>query len=623
MIGKLFGNRYEILEQLGGGGMAVVYKARDNFLNRLVTVKVLRPEFVSDFDFVRRFRREAQAVARLSHSNIVNIHDVGQENETQYLVMEYVDGDNLKNFIKNNPALPLHQIINIVNQICDALQHAHENKIVHRDVKPQNILLTKDGRVKLTDFGIAYEATSGTIANTDTVLGSVHYISPEQAKGEIPGAQSDIYSLGVVLYEMLTGQLPFTGDSPVAVALKHVQEQPPRPSSINPQITPAVERVVMKAMEKDPNLRYATAKQFGYDLLQAIRGVDEESPDDFATQVLPVANLPLPNNKPSNQEQNVDRHRDERTGKPRNVRKIVLIASLLILSLLGGLFAAFYRYINVPEITVPNVVDYHVDEAVQKLNSMGLDVKIQNVNNEAEQGTVIAQNPPAESKVKRGRVIELTVSLGPKQITVPDVRGSTVADAQLILRNEGLTYQIEEVFSDEYDAGLVADQHPKPGTKTETTEVLLKVSKGPQPKEIKVPNLVGLTLNAAREELARHNLIQDEPVRTQRSEEYLAGYVISQNPAADTMVNEGTGVTLVVSDGPGPPKRSTDVKVEFENDGRSHELRIAVIDALGKNENYYVDRHASGEVVVKTVEHYGRTVIRVYIDGVLAKEITP
>lgn len=622
MIGKLLGNRYEILEQLGGGGMAVVYKARDNFLNRLVTVKVLRPEFVSDYDFVRRFRREAQAVARLSHPNIVNIHDVGQENETQYLVMEYVDGDNLKNVIKNNPTLTLAKIANIVNQICDALQHAHENNIVHRDVKPQNILLTKDERVKLTDFGIAYEATSGTISNTETVLGSVHYISPEQAKGETPGAQSDIYSLGVVLYEMLTGQLPFKGDSAVAVALKHVQEQPPLPSSINPQVPRNIERVVMRAMEKDPQRRYPTAKQFGYDLLQAIRGVEQDSDDDFATQVLPVAKLPL-GDTGQERDKIVAQPKDEKPSKQRNRSKIALISSLLVLSLLAGLFAAFYRYINVPEITVPTVVDHQVADAERELRNLGLEPKIIEVADEAEQGTVIKQNPEAQSKVKRGRVIELTVSTGPKLVTVPDVRGETLSNAQLLLGNEGFTVKTEDVYSDSYDVGLVAEQDPAPRTKTGVTEVLLKVSKGKAPKEAKVPTLEGLKLSAAQEELAKSGLILDEPVQSRASNDYLAGYVISQNPAPGTTVNEGEGVSLVISDGPGPPKRSAEVKIELDDDGRNHEIRIALTDAQGRNDNYIVDRHASGEVVIKRVEYFGRATIRVYIDDQLVKEITP
>ncbi|MEG6615246.1 Stk1 family PASTA domain-containing Ser/Thr kinase [Peptococcaceae bacterium 1198_IL3148] len=616
MIGKLLGNRYEILEQLGGGGMAIVYKARDNFLNRLVTVKILRAEYVSDSDFVRRFRREAQAVARLSHPNIVNIHDVGQENDTQYLVMEYVDGDNLKNYIKHNQNLDLPTIVNIVMQICDALQHAHDNGIVHRDVKPQNILIAHNQRVKLTDFGIAFEAATGTISNTETVLGSVHYISPEQANGDTPGAQSDIYSLGVVLYEMLTGQLPFKGDGAVAVALKHIQEQPPLPSEIKPDIPKYLERVVIKAMEKDPARRYQTAKQFKQDLQQLDYTADLN--DDFATQVLPGSAIAKA--KESVPREGVNGKPPPAKAKPKaDTRKIVLIASLLILSLLSGVLFAFYKYINVPEITVPNVLGYTEQEARDALTKVGLEAQVKEVKNEAEKGTVISQDPEPDAKAKQGRVVTLTVSLGPEMAKLPDVMGLPISEVRLALQNLDFEYTEEEVFSDKYEAGLVVDQDPGPGEYPKGTKVALEVSKGAEPKVHPMPTLVGLPLSQAEQKVAELNLILDEPTLTQASDEYMQGYVISQKPEPGAEITEGEGVSVVVSEGPGPAKRSAGITVEIDDDDKEHQLRINVSDARGE-QDVYVKKHAPGEVVYENIEFYGRATIRVYIDNELRQQ---
>ncbi|MHB8986009.1 MAG: protein kinase domain-containing protein, partial [Eubacteriales bacterium] len=294
MIGKLLGNRYQILEQLGGGGMAIIYKGRDTFLNRFVTIKVLRPEFTSDEEFVKRFSREAQAIARLSHPNIVSIFDVGREGEVPYLVMEYVEGDNLKNKIRTNGAISQpERAVEIARQVLSALQHAHDNNIVHRDIKPHNILITTGGAAKLTDFGIAREATTATLTQSDTIVGSVHYLSPEQARGETAGPGSDIYSLGIVMYEMLTGELPFNGDTPISVAIKHIQDVPAPPSRINPAVSPELEKVIIRAMAKNPADRFESARKMAEALTGAGYSGGDDSPrviraDEFATRVLPL-----------------------------------------------------------------------------------------------------------------------------------------------------------------------------------------------------------------------------------------------------------------------------------------------------------------------------------------------
>lgn len=621
MIGKLLGNRYEVLEQLGGGGMSIVYKAKDTFLNRLVTIKILRPEYVTDKDFIRRFRREAQAVASLSHPNIVNIHDVGQENETQYLVMEYVDGDNLKNYLKAHPDLPLDKIVNIARQICDALQHAHENNIVHRDVKPHNILITKNERVKLTDFGIALEASTGTITNTDTIVGSVHYISPEQAKGEVAGPQSDIYSLGVVLYEMLTGELPFKGDSPVAVALKHVQEQPKLPSEINPRVPRQLERVVMKAMHKSVEQRYQTATQFSADLLEAVKGTlyfDES--DDYATRVLPgpVDTTILDDHKEPKEFPN------EPKKKP-DVKKIAITTALLVLSLIAGVLFAMYKYMNVPEIEVPDVVNLPVEEAQQVLEEKGLKAIItEEYSDEVEEGIVISQSEEPGKKVKRGREITLVVSKGPEMLEVPDVRGKSQDEAEMELQNAGFdNIVVETAFHDEVPQGNVIDQNPRSGKHPKSTTIELLVSKGKEPVTVDMPNLVGLQLDEAQAKINSLNLVLNEPILYRESKEYLEGQVMGQTPGPNEKVEEGTKVTLTVSKGPGPEKRSARVKLKLDDDEQMHEVRITVTDIMGTDRVVYVATHEPGERINQDVTFYGQAVIKVYVDGELVEEWTP
>ncbi|MED5020205.1 Stk1 family PASTA domain-containing Ser/Thr kinase, partial [Paenibacillus chibensis] len=266
MIGHELGGRYEIIERIGGGGMALVYKAHDLLLGRNVAVKVLRQQFVHDEEFIRRFRREAQSAASLSHPNVVSIYDVGQEDEVHYIVMEYVEGHNLNEIIKERAPLQVDEAVRIASQICDALDHAHQNQIIHRDIKPHNILIGRNGRVKVTDFGIARAVTSTTITQTGSVVGSVHYFSPEHAKGVVTGEKSDLYSLGIVLYQMLTAQLPFLGESPISVALKHLQEEFEEPRKMNPLIPQSVENIILKSMRKNPQERYQSAKEMLHDL---------------------------------------------------------------------------------------------------------------------------------------------------------------------------------------------------------------------------------------------------------------------------------------------------------------------------------------------------------------------
>ncbi|AQS59059.1 Stk1 family PASTA domain-containing Ser/Thr kinase [Desulforamulus ferrireducens] len=614
MIGKLLGNRYEVLEQLGGGGMALVWKGRDTFLNRLVTIKVLRPEYASDEDFVRRFRREAQAVASLSHPNIVSIYDVGQENDSYYLVMEYVDGETLKSLIRREAPLPTAKAIQLGRQIAEALEHAHENNIIHRDVKPHNILITKTGRAKLTDFGIA-QASASTITHTDTIVGSVHYISPEQAKGEPAGPKSDIYALGVVLYEMLTGQVPYQADGAIGVALKHIQEQPLSLREINPGIPEDLEKVVLRAMDKLPDRRHKSAKALGEDLISISEETRNMLPylpeDEEYTRVLPNPSLTL------REEQRTTEGSDKGKGKRMKPAAWGMLAVLLVF-LVGGLVFALNSYLNVEEITVPPVVGMHIDEARRVLEDRGLVVSVsRQPHDTVKKDHVISQDLNANSVVKKGRTIVLVVSTGQELVEVPDVVGLTLEEAKYTLFNQKFKVEAldeDRVYSD-LEEGKVAEQEPKGKTEAPRgSTIKLHISKGPKPEIKQVPNLIGMTQEAARAELAALGLVLDEAIGQMESTEYLSGQIVHQEPSANQELEEGGKVKITISSGPGPAPRDVTIRVKVPDDGENHDVKIKTEDVRG-SEYPYINSHRSGDNVVKDIRVYGKGRVKVYIDG--------
>lgn len=615
LIGKLLGNRYEILEQLGGGGMAIVYKGRDTVLNRLVTIKVLRPEFTSDDDFVHRFRREAQAVASLSHPNIVSIYDVGRADAVDYLVMEYVEGDNLKNLIRSQGALPDDRTIQIARQVSDALEHAHENNIVHRDVKPQNILITSSGRAKLTDFGIARGATAATLTQTDAIVGSVHYLSPEQAQGETVGPQSDIYSLGIVLYEMVTGVLPFQGDTPISVALKHIQDEPVRPSGLNPAVNPRLEKIITRAMAKNPSGRYETAGQMARELEEILVGGFEgskrnaETDDEFATRVIPTVRRTVA--------------AGSQPVKDRKLKKKRLVWIWVVLMVLGllGAGAAVFQFLNVDEITIPSVVGETYEEAQSILKEKGIKNIQVSWNNHptVPVNRVISQEPAPNEKVKVNRLVTINVSKGVEHKTVPKVTGFLLSDAIALINQSGLNVAdpVKEKYSSDYRQGLVMEQDPKDGLSLAAgAPVTLTVSKGPAIRQ--VPDLTGKTVEQAGAELEKVKLKLDANINTATSTDYFSGQVIAQSPAKNTEVQEGSAVQVTVSDGPGPDKRLAKVEVRIQDDDKEHELSIVVTDARGTNE-VYKNTHRGGKFV-QEIPYYGKALVQVYIDEDLKSE---
>ena len=451
MIGKKLANRYQIIDKIGGGGMAIVYKARCTLLNRIVAVKVLRPQFVHDDEFIRKFRREAQASASLSHPNIVGVYDVGQEKSNYFIVMEYVDGMTLKEYIQSKGFLETEDALKIAKEVAEALVHAHENSIIHRDIKPHNILLTQSKRVKVTDFGIAKAITSNTITaqNTNSIMGSVHYFSPEQAKGNYTGAQSDIYSLGIVMYEMLTGQLPFDGESPISIAIKHIQEKVRPINEIKSDIPKDVQRIVEKCLQKNKDLRYNNVTELLDDIKTWLKygKVDVEINESTEQHTQVFGGIPKDEG-------------EEKKPKDKSKKKKIILWTLIIISLLALGVAGFFGLRNiliVPEVNVPNVEGLPLSQAINDLRDRGLEYNLtDNVfHGDVPLNHVVYQNPIPNTRVKRGRVITLTLSGGPEIIPVPDVIGEDQREARVRIERAGLVPQFEEEYSDTVAEGRV------------------------------------------------------------------------------------------------------------------------------------------------------------------------
>lgn len=627
MIGRKLGNRYEILALIGGGGMSLVYQARDIYLNRIVALKVLREQFASDNEFVRRFRREAQAVASLSHPNIVSIYDVGQEDTIHYLVMEFIRGKTLKDVIQEQGQLPLSEAVDIAKQICDALEHAHENAIVHRDIKPHNILITRGGRVKVTDFGIARAVSTATVTHTRGIIGSVHYFSPEQAKGEMTGEKSDIYSLGIVLYEMVTGKLPFEGESPISIALKHIQTEPVPPSQYNSDIPGTLERIILQAISKEPKDRHENVRTMRLELMSAL--LDNVTNPKSGSTVMAskkrweentisentlVFNEDLTNSNDNSYDiENVENSEPQNTPKKLRPAGVILITLLSIL-LLGGMLWGAGKFLIKEEVIVPDIVNLPAPEAQRILANKKLKMEvIRKVHhNEVEKGKIISQDPLPDTKTKSGRTIEVVVSTGPALVKVPKVIGISQIMADVTISNANLKLgQVDQVYSSEYPEGIVINQAPSPEDMVPAkTTVDLVVSKGPKPQFISMPSLIALPLDTVKGKLQEVGLFIGE-IKKEKSDVFPKDYVIEQTPAPGQEIFQGSSVNLLLSEGPGPNTQQARVKVQLFESG---EVRIEVSDIKGTRIAYQ-GYHQKGDILTKLVEHYGQGTITVYIDG--------
>ena len=612
MIGKILGNRYTVLEEISGGGMAVVYKARCNLLNRIVAIKVLKSEFAGDEGFVRRFRREAQAAASLSHPNIVGIYDVGEEDGLYYIVMEYVEGETLKELIRRNSPLSLTEVIKTGIQICEALECAHKNKIVHRDIKSQNIMITDDGRVKVTDFGIARAAGGATLTNTGNVFGSVQYFSPEHARSDMVDERSDLYSLGIVLYEAFTGFLPFNGQTPVAIALKQIQEKPEKITKIIPGFPEQLDIIVQKCLEKSPNERYQRAEELRLDLVKTLTSpevINFKHEDVDQTLVMDSIN----NNSSESNLKTVKK-------SPRKVIRGLAIASLFIVlfgtfSYLGATLAR--KYLEVPEVLVPDVIGLTEEEAVKKLKEKQLDYNVADrIFNSAPAGEVIDQNPKGDQRIKVNHPpIDLVISKGPKAGIVPKIIGMSEQEGIALLRNSGfIEGRIIPENSPDVPEGIIIDQNPRDGlTLAEGESINFTVSIGPE--IIDVPNLIGKTLDEAKE-LLRQKSIGIGTI-SERPDEAAENTVIEQNPNPNQGIKPHGTVDLVVSSGPIQLKTIV-VPVLLPSEPSEFIVKIIVTDDLGKDRIVYHKNHVPEDSPLNVpVEGAGEMEIEVWVDDIL------
>lgn len=603
-IGMMIGERYEILEKIGTGGMSDVYKAKDHKLNRFVAVKVLKQEFGENANFVSKFRVEAQAAAGLMHPNIVNVYDVGEENEIHYIVMELVEGITLKKYIEKKARLSVKEAISIAIQVAMGIEAAHNNGIIHRDIKPQNVIISKDGKVKVTDFGIAKAATSNTI--TSNVMGSVHYTSPEQARGGYSDEKSDVYSLGITLFEMLTGRVPFNGETTVAIAIKHIQEELPSPRDYVAEIPVSVEQIVFKCCQKSPDRRYQNMGEVIQDLKQSLLNPDSDfvklsNPDeDASTRMISASDMEQIkrqtdqrdsmdeslrlrrdvryheeydedeeyNDVNYDEDEEYDEDYDPKMERVTTILAIVagVLICCIIIFLVGKIFGAFNfgskgsdgnsensQIENLEPVVMIAVAGMNVEEAKQQLTALGLNTEVEYIESEVyEEGIVISADVSEGASVQPGTTVKLTASSGTTGKTVPETMGLSYAEALHKLETEGFKVNKTEVYSSEVQKDYVISQNPESGSKAPVGSVItLRVSLGEEDTKVRVPNVIGLTEMDATVSLTEAGLAVGT-VTTEYSSQVEADLVCYQSYSVGSYVESGTLVDIKISQGAQP-----------------------------------------------------------------------
>lgn len=649
MIGKILGNRYEILEKIGTGGMGDVYKAHCRRLDRIVAIKTLKSEFNDDNNFIRKFKRESLAAASISHPNIVSIYDVGTEelglDKIHYIVMEYIDGNTLKDLINKEGKFTEKRALNYTVQIAEALKVAHSKNIVHRDIKSQNIMITKDDRVKVTDFGIARVADNSTVTATNAIMGSVHYFSPEQARGTKVDNRSDIYSLGIVLYEMLTGRLPFEAENPVSVALMQVQSNMPLPSARNNDVSSATDQIVIKMTMKEPNDRYKDV----YTLIRDIKNIQLGRTSNInykeearKNRTMPISkngikSSPILNSKNSNKreyQKPQTKKAEKKKGSSLPVILGIVCALLLIVMLAyfapkvlsGDIGSNKQEEINTVE--VPDVVGMSQEEAKASIEAAGFEISISGTEEreDKENKEVLSQDPRAKEMLKKGSIVKITVNRIPDFITIPDLTDKTLEEAQAIVQSKGLTInKIDMETSDTIEEGKIISQDP--GANSEVVKnknISVVVSKGSEDTSITIPSLKGVNGDNAKETLERLGFKVEV--------EYVKSNAVGLDDVVDYEPKEkaekDSTITLYVSEGLKDETNDEDedsldnsnlpsnLTVRIPDDGSSHQVRVKRITESGNEYEIYNYNKSSEDGEVKVPLEYikkGDT-FEIYID---------
>ncbi len=625
-------NRYKVIEKIGVGGMADVYRGYDELLGRTVAIKILHANFASDEGFVGRFKREAQNAGRLSHPNIVNMYDVGYDQGYHYIVMEYVEGQTLKEYIQERGKLSIDEAIKFAVAIAEGLEHAHAMGIVHCDIKPHNMLITKSGRLKVTDFGIARAMNSqNTMMYTNSVMGSAHYLSPEQASGKAIDGSTDIYSLGVVLYEMLTGRVPYEADTPIAVALKHVKDKLIPPTRYNPSIPPLLESVVMKALQKKPADRYRSVSEMIGDLRMsggfAGFGTSRMRQYDFATQVLPPVNEMTSQLEELDEEVQEEEHKGILGTIAKIPQKYILLGSVVIfvVAFLWA-FLSFGNFWSNATVTVPNVVGKQVSVARNILEDNHLRVSVSEVaNSEVPAGKVISQTPASGESVKENHPVHLVVSKGAGDLTVPDLSGLTVDQAKQRLKDMGLVLgKITTQEDSSKPDGVIISQSPSADGKINKGQLVDVVVNKLSPKKVTVPSLIGMTLKDARDALSSLE-ISLASINGSTDE---SSIVTDQSVAAGKDIEQGGSIVLTTkatkaseekkSESSGNRTRGT-VDVTVPAGSNHQEVKIVVKDDEGSTV-VYDDVNRAGDRIVRKVSGVGDVRIKVYLNGALVQD---
>ena len=669
MIGKILGGRYEIIEKIGEGGMAEVYKAKCHLLNRYVAVKILKPEYAKDETFVKRFRREAQSAAALTHANIVSVYDVGAEGDINYIVMELLESKTLKDYIEEHGAMPSDLVLKISAQIASALETAHKAHIIHRDIKPQNIVLNKNMVAKVTDFGIAKitNVPSATITSFGSTMGSVHYFSPEHAKGGYTDEKSDIYSLGVVMYEMATGKLPFDADSPVSVALKQIQEDPVPPIDVNPNVSPALNQIILKALQKSTALRYQNATEVISDISQALLRPNSlilrpaSSVEAGATQVIPIlgnnevpeavpnlrtreprrANvistreamkeeLPIEDSKSDEEISEEPKKKDPKKSKKKKIIIISVIAAVVVIGAIVGILVynnSKQQAEENKEIEVPNLVGRVYDEVVEEYSKQGIEIIKDKVEYSSEQpeGSVISQTPEKGTKTK-DKKIKVVVSKGQKMVEVPDVTGKDIKVATYELEDTlGFKIEREDVVSEKVASGIIISQDAKKGeTLPYGSTIKLQVSKGDGKETVVVPNVLGKTDSDAKNALEALGLTVS--VKYSEDKTKSNGVVIAQSYPQNQTLKQGTLVEITVNKILLTKTVTLDL-LELQGGTASSADTINVkvtasIDGGAYNTVYNQSVDPSTKTVSVEINGYSNATLKVYLNSKQVKEFT-